>query len=209
MTFTRLRVNVNIQEAICMIDYYTVTQFAKLTGKDPGNIRRMLNNGSLVGEKIGNQWVISKDTVYPSDRRVKSGIYRNWRNRKNVNQLSPKLINTLVKMSNSIANVYASELDSIVLYGSYARNEATVDSDIDIAVILYDDSDPNKHDSLIDITLDYELNLGITLSVVTVDFNQYKDWKNSLPFFKNIEKEGIVLWKTRKENYLNTDMKPV
>ena len=41
-----------------MSEYYTVTQFAEITGKDPGNIRRLLAYGKLAGEKLGKQWVI-------------------------------------------------------------------------------------------------------------------------------------------------------
>ena len=52
-----------------MIDYYTVTEYSKRTGKDPGNIRKMLLQGKLVGEKLGNQWIIPKDAVYPDDHR--------------------------------------------------------------------------------------------------------------------------------------------
>ena len=45
-----------------MDNYYSVTEYSRITGKDPGNIRRMLINGRLAGEKLGNQWVIKADT---------------------------------------------------------------------------------------------------------------------------------------------------
>ncbi len=62
-----------------MNEYYTVKEFANKYHKDPGNVRRMLISGKIKGEKIGNQWVIHKDTGYPSDGRIKSGKYKNWR----------------------------------------------------------------------------------------------------------------------------------
>lgn len=62
-----------------MSDFYTVSEFAKLTGKDPSRIRRLLAYGKIRGEKLGKQWIIPKDVVYPKDERVKSGRYRNWR----------------------------------------------------------------------------------------------------------------------------------
>ncbi len=64
-----------------MSEFYTVSQYAEVTGKDPGNIRRMLANGRLKGEKVGNQWLIPKNAQYPDDQRVKNGQYRNWRNK--------------------------------------------------------------------------------------------------------------------------------
>ena len=51
------------------------------------------------------------------------------------------------------------------------------------------------HDKMIDIVVDYELDLAVTLSVVPIDLSQYLEWKSTLPFYKNIEKEGILLWK--------------
>ncbi|WP_256380498.1 hypothetical protein [Pseudobutyrivibrio sp. MD2005] len=36
-----------------MVSYYIVNEFSNLTGKDSGNICRMLINGTLSGEKVG------------------------------------------------------------------------------------------------------------------------------------------------------------
>ena len=80
------------------------------------------------------------------------------------------------------------------IFGSYARGEETPESDVDIALILKDDSE-TRHDQMLDIVVDYELELGVTLSVVPIDFSEYQQWNNTLPFYKNVEKEGIVLWK--------------
>ena len=40
------------------------------------------------------------------------------------------------KMQENLKNIYGSKLKLVYLYGSYARNEANEDSDIDIAVVL-------------------------------------------------------------------------
>lgn len=58
-----------------MNDYLSVTEYSKLTGKDVGTIRKLASSGRLPAMKIGSQWVINKDTPYPSDNRVKSGKY--------------------------------------------------------------------------------------------------------------------------------------
>ena len=44
------------------------------------------------------------------------------------------------------------------------------------------------HDKMVDIVVDYELDLALTLSVVTIDYNQYSEWNKTLPFYKNIER---------------------
>ncbi len=179
-----------------MSEYYSVTEYAEKYNKDPSNVRRMLISGKLKGEKIGKQWVIPKDADYPDDRRVKTGDYRNWRKRSGINQSNPGLMNTLSEMGSRLREIYGESLDKVILYGSYARGEETVDSDVDIAVILKPGSSEKMHDDMIDIVVDYELELSLTLSVVQIEYANYMEWRRVLPFYKNMDKDGIVLWKT-------------
>ena len=179
-----------------MKDYYTVTEYATVTGKDPGNIRRLLCKGILPGEKLGKQWIIPKGTIYPTDRRVRSGDYRNWRKRAHINHSAPHLIHKLTEMSEKIATIYGDALDKIILYGSYARGEQTEGSDVDIAILIKGDETEAMHDKMLDLVVDYELLIAVTLSVVSIEYDNYIKWQKVLPFYKNIDKEGIVLWKT-------------
>ena len=179
-----------------MEGFYTVSQYAELTGKDPGNIRRMLIRGELQGEKAGNQWMIPKDVEYPADKRVKSGDYKNWRKRKNVWNENKELMKNISSMCGELRDVYGNSLKKIVLYGSYARGEQTPESDVDIALIVNNVNDDCKHDKMTDIVVDYELEQGVTLSVIQIDYAEYTEWNHILPFYKNIDKEGIVLWKS-------------
>ncbi len=178
-----------------MSDYYSVSEYSSLTGKDPGNIRRMLIKGLLNGEKIGNQWVIPKGTAYPKDRRVKSGQYLGWRKITKIRRSNPTLIRSIKKMCNEIGGLYGDVLDGIVLYGSYARGDETDESDLDIALILKGEETAAMHDAMTDIVVDYELMQEKTLSVITIEQHHFNEWKEHLPFYANIAKEGIVLWK--------------
>ena len=176
------------------MEYYTVTEFAQKYGKDPGNIRRMLTKGIIKGEKLGKQWVIPKETACPDDNRVRSGSYRNWRKRIYINQKSPGLMHELTEMSKQLKTIYGAYLDKVILYGSYARGEQTEESDVDIAVVLKAGNTEKMHDEMLDIVVDYELELGVTLSVISVEYESYLKWKQVLPFYKNVDREGIVLW---------------
>ncbi|MBQ1292083.1 MAG: nucleotidyltransferase domain-containing protein [Lachnospiraceae bacterium] len=98
-------------------------------------------------------------------------------------------------MSRRIGEIYGPAIDSVILYGSYARGDQTAESDIDIAVLINDGGTEKMHDQMLSLVVDYELELEVTLSVVSVDYKNYSEWKHLLPFYKNIEKEGIVLWK--------------
>lgn len=177
-----------------MNTHYTVTEYARLLGKDPGNIRRMLINGKIPGEKLGNQWVIPKGVEYPEDGRVSSGKYKNWRRKNHFSQTHPDLMKSLNKMCSNIHDIYGDSLEKIVLYGSYARGEETAESDVDIAIFLKTPDTEKEHDHVVDIVVDYELDLGVTLSCIPIETSQYHQWRVTLPFYQNIDKEGIILW---------------
>lgn len=179
-----------------MSEYYTVSQYAKISGKDPGNIRRMLIQGKMQGEKVGAQWLIPKGSEYPKDRRVKSGDYHNWRQRVKINSKHPELIKKLHEMSDSLGEIYGSSLVAVILYGSYARGQESDESDVDIALVLKAAQTENQYDKMTDLVVDYQLDLGITLSVITIEFSEFMEWKTTLPFYKNVDREGIVLWKS-------------
>ena len=178
-----------------MMDYYTVKEYADVIGRDPSNVRRKLISGAIKGEKIGIQWIIPKDAELPKDGRIKSGIYRNWRKKIAIHHNQPILMKALEKMSLELSVVYGELLDRIILYGSYARMEETPVSDVDIAILLRNGSTEKMHDDMIDIVVDYELELGLVLSVVPIDYQNYSMWKKVLPYYKKINGEGILLWK--------------
>lgn len=62
-----------------MDKFLSVSEFCDRYGKDPGNVRRLIQHGRIPAQKIGNQWVIPADATPPEDKRVKSGKYRDWR----------------------------------------------------------------------------------------------------------------------------------
>ncbi len=65
--------------------------------------------------------------------------------------------------------LYGNRLKNIILYGSYAKDRATKDSDIDLAVLLDGDVAPGEEiDRMIDIITDLNLNYGVLLSVYPV-----------------------------------------
>ena len=177
--------------------YLSVTEYAKLNGKDPGNIRRLLSSGRMKGQKVGRQWIIEEGTVYPEDRREKSGVYHNWRKRGTIMKENRNLMTTLSRMISSLSSIYGSTMYEVILYGSYARGTETDESDVDIAVILLSEPDRKTTDMMVDSVAAYELECGKVLSVIDVNYDRFNRLKNVLPFYRNILREGIVLWKMK------------
>lgn len=172
----------------------SVSEYAKLHEKDPGNIRRLLASGRMKGEKVGKQWVMPEDAVYPEDRRVSSGKYRNWRKRVTLNE-NKELMRAISAMIMELRFIYGSLLSEIILYGSYARGTQTSESDVDVAIILAGKPSRELTDKMVNCVSSYELECGKVLSVIDIDSEKYTQWKSVLPFYKNIQKEGLVLWK--------------
>ena len=93
-----------------------------------------------------------------------------------------------------IKNILGDNLVSIVLYGSVARGTATEESDIDIAVITKQEFDYKLRDKVVELAVDIDLKYDTVISIVDIDYNRYLEWQDIMPFYKNIKKEGIVLW---------------
>jgi predicted nucleotidyltransferase len=179
-----------------MVDYLSVTEYAKLHRKDPGNIRRLLASGRIPGEKVGKQWIIPSGAVYPEDKREKSGRYHNWRKRIGIQNNKKILMDNISEMISSLSVIYGSLMYKAILYGSYARGEETNESDVDIAILLLDKPNRETTKKMVDCVASYELKCDKVLSVIDINYDKFNKWKDVLPFYKNILKEGIVLWKT-------------
>lgn len=58
-----------------------IAEYAARIGRDPATVRQKILRGALpAAVKIGRDWLIPADAPY-TDSRVKSGDYRNWRNK--------------------------------------------------------------------------------------------------------------------------------
>ena len=94
-----------------------------------------------------------------------------------------------------LQSIYGSCLDRVILYGSTARGTASPDSDVDIAVLLRPGTTSQMYDRLLDLVVDLELACSRVLSVVRIDAGKFAAWENVSPFYRNINREGVVLWK--------------
>ena len=66
-----------------MSEYLSVTQFAHTYGMDTSRVRLLIRQGRIPeAVRIGNQWAIPSDTPKPTDNRIKTGKYINWRKQK-------------------------------------------------------------------------------------------------------------------------------
>lgn len=100
----------------------------------------------------------------------------------------------LEKMIPGLQEIYGDLVDSIILYGSTARGTRAEDSDVDVAILLPAGATKAMRDQMLDLVVDLELECGRVLSVLCIDYDKFAEWKDIIPFYKNIRKDGVVLW---------------
>lgn len=100
----------------------------------------------------------------------------------------------LEKMIPGLQEIYGDLVDSIILYGSIARGTRAEDSDVDVAILLHAGATKAMRDQMLDLVVDPELECGRVPSVLCIDYDKFAEWKDTIPFYKNIRKDGVVLW---------------
>ena len=101
----------------------------------------------------------------------------------------------LGELVEGIFSILESQVIRIVLYGSVARGTNTAESDVDIALLLNGNLSRETEDKLSDLIVDLNLKYDIVLSVIDIDYEMFKKWEKVTPFYKNVNEEGVVLWK--------------
>ncbi len=91
------------------------------------------------------------------------------------------------------------DIQDVIVYGSRARGDFTADSDLDIAVILQDQTNDGKEKTRALARESYQLLLedGMLVSPAAV---LYHEWiapptMQKKAFFDNIRKDGVSVWK--------------
>ena len=83
----------------------------------------------------------------------------------------------------------------IILYGLVAKNEATPESDIDIAIIMKKEMDEETKNQFMIWSADMDIRYDRVFFIIDRLQENMEKWENILPFYKNVKKEGLVLWK--------------
>jgi len=101
-----------------------------------------------------------------------------------------RLRKILKELQNEFSRILDEKLDTILLFGSQARGDARVDSDIDVLVIIngeFDYSDLIKRTSIIVSDLSLEYDVAISRSFMSKEhFEHDQD-----PFLLNVHREGV------------------
>ena len=106
------------------------------------------------------------------------------------------LTNTMKEdLIQGLLDIFSGNILAIILYGSVARNDNTNDSDIDIAIIVKKEMDNSTKERFLCWSAELDLRYDRVFSIIDIQEANMEKWGSILPFYKNVQKEGIVLWK--------------
>lgn len=102
----------------------------------------------------------------------------------------------LSELAENLIHVYGKQLKEVILYGSVARGVPSKESDIDI-MVLVDADDKVLRDyseKLSDVSADISIKYLRVFSIIDISYQEYLNWKQVLPYYRNISEEGIILY---------------
>ena len=102
------------------------------------------------------------------------------------------IVSELVKVYQS---VYGDQIVKIVLYGSYARGNYDSESDVDMVALVRGDREVLQEQlkQVWDVSSELEIEFGTILSPAVISYEEYEQFVDILPYYKNIAEEGVVI----------------
>ena len=105
--------------------------------------------------------------------------------------------NVIDEFVKGINEILGDRVKKIILYGSYARGDYNKSSDIDIMILtdLSDDEIVIYRKKINDLAYDIEWdnNFDIDISPLVKNIDKFNYWLEALPFYMNVQREGVVL----------------
>ena len=127
----------------------------------------------------------------------------------------PENINKIIsEFITAINDTFGDRVKKIILYGSYARGDFNTSSDIDIMILtdFTDDEIVQYRSEIVQLAYDIEWNnkFDIHLSPLVKNVDRFNYWLEALPFYMNVQKEGVVAFKgalffAQKSNIFNAN----
>lgn len=101
----------------------------------------------------------------------------------------------LMTFAQGTREILKSNLSKFIVYGSYARGDYKENSDIDVMILtpLSKEEIEKIENDIFNLAFDLELESGIVINPVLENETHYKYWLGALPFYNNVEREGIVI----------------
>ena len=107
-------------------------------------------------------------------------------------KMNEKIKHFVEEVKEYLIKIYGDRVKQVIIYGSYARGEATEESDIDVLIVVDDSLNSFKvRKSLSDILFDILLENEELISVIAIPESYFKNYNS--PFLLNVKEEGVTV----------------
>lgn len=100
----------------------------------------------------------------------------------------------LTEIAKTAKETFGDKLDSVILYGSYARGDYTPDSDVDIMILVRGIA-PGElwryKEPIVQKGSELGLRYDLLISAAIKDIETFSKYLDVLPFYQNVMREGI------------------
>ena len=99
------------------------------------------------------------------------------------------------EIAKSVRKILGNSLDSVIVYGSYARGDYSEFSDIDVMLLvsLGEEGIKKISDQISDLAFDFMMKYGVDISPVMTNIDHFNYWADNLPYYRNVRDEGVRL----------------
>ncbi len=106
-----------------------------------------------------------------------------------------KIDNILQQFLMEVSKLIGDRLKKVILYGSYARGDYDINSDIDIMILTdFNEQEISEYRMKIrELACELEIENDIIISPIVRNIEKYNNRINIIPFYMNVQKEGVVL----------------
>ena len=105
------------------------------------------------------------------------------------------ILDIMQEFAKSVRKMLGNSLDSVIVYGSYARGDYSELSDIDVMLLvsLGEEEIKKISDQISDLAFDFMMKYGVDISPVITNIDHFNYWVDNLSYYRNIRDEGVRL----------------
>ena len=109
--------------------------------------------------------------------------------------MTKELTTIIQEFEQDMKNIFKDDFRSLWLYGSYARGDYDQNSDIDVMILVNTPVDKinSYYDRVSDCAFEYLMKYKVDISPVVKTIEHFNYWKRDLPYYYNVEKEGVLI----------------
>ena len=95
-----------------------------------------------------------------------------------------------------LSEIFKDKLIQVILFGSYARGDFEEYSDIDVMILvdMRDEEIKKLTKDVVEVSCKLDTDYDNLLSPIITDIQHFKRWLPTLPFYKNVVDEGVIVY---------------